>query len=223
MKREDFINKTTPIYVCILLILIALVIRNGYLLKDYIKEFDKNFENSYLYISSSKEIDFNDDNIKSYERIVQDGFYDYFVDDNLTDDEVIIYGYEGMESKIGDKVTFENSHNVEFTIKDFYTEPRYVYVNYISKEMFEKMVQPGKYEYAVRLYSWYEAQFNDKKYADGKDNYVLFIGNDKTFDETYADFIMSSNIFLFIVMALDIVIFIINAIRHKKARIEEGF
>ena len=89
--------------------------------------------------------------------------------------------------------------------------------------MFEKIVQPGKYEYAVRLYSWYEAQFNDKKYADGKDNYVLFIGNDKTFDETYADFIMSSNIFLFIVMALDIVIFIINAIRHKKARIEEGF
>lgn len=223
MKKEDFINKTTPIYVCILLILIALLIRNVFLYKEFIKKIDEINKDSYLVITTSKEVNFyNNDNIKSIERITYD-FYYYLVDKNLTENEIIIYKDEKTSYSIGDKITLNNIQNIEFIIKDFYTTSGFNMKCYVSKEMFDKLIKPDKYEYLIQFNSWYKVLKSSRTYGDYDQNSLESILVSGTEELEREDFLKSSTAFLFLLIVLDVIVYIINAIRHKKARIEEAF
>ncbi|MDD2409824.1 MAG: hypothetical protein PHD03_03795 [Bacilli bacterium] len=209
--KSFYRKKTTKIYLLIFILIFsvlgAVIIGKDY----YIKKANLNYTNSFLYISSAKDIDVNNiQNVENFNKaLFNDRFY-YVAYNNILDEDKIIFPSIFKESyKINDQIEYMGKkNNYTFTIIDYYNVKNISPILYINSHTLEKLnKENNSYGYILKLKKW--SQKDDTiKYIIKTYNIEPITSEIKTTNIDFTQHINSFTIYAYII----IIIFIIACI-----------
>lgn len=217
--KSFYKKRTTKIYLIILILSIVilgnLIVGQNY----YIRKTNEIYDQSFIYISSNKKIDFkNIDNIKSYKKSIRinDMFFLISSENETSKDGIKLPSYLKNKYKIGDVLGYNEL--IDFKVTDYYNQPYPSPICYINEETLNKITENQKeYTYLVYLKDWFKRN-TTIQYFEEEENAEVF---SLKINKINVDFTLMINNFkiytkIMTVVFIIILIFVIKSIINEE-------
>lgn len=159
MIQKSFLrDKKTKIYIIIFSFIFSvfLIITIGR--RDFLNEYNHNYENSFLYLENTKSIDALKNNvmIKEVNEVIKTDIYFLLMDESIEDEnKIALPSFFNKNYNLGDIFSFNlNDETYDFIISDFYDTKEITTKVYISKKDFNRLLLNNNSGYIVIINSW---------------------------------------------------------------------
>lgn len=159
MVHKSFLrDKKTKIYIIIFSFIFSIFFIITIGRREFLNEYNHNYENSFLYLEDSKSIADLKNNamIKDVNEVIKADIYFLLMDESIeNENKIVLPSFFNKTYNLGDIFSFNlNDETYDFTISDFYDTEEITTKVYISKKDFNRLLLNNKSGHIVIINSW---------------------------------------------------------------------
>lgn len=154
--KSFYRKRTTKIYFIILVLIMCAFATIVIGRNKYIDEYNKNYDNSFIYVESAKSLSLDHvEHVSKVEEAIKSGFFYYMLDKNIIDHKEAII--PSFFKKSYPRNSFIEEEDNSFVVKGFYDMPYMMPIVYINEDVFKEISsKKNKKGYILKIDSWIE-------------------------------------------------------------------